>query len=117
MDTIYIEGLKIDALIGIHAWEQDTRQKLVIDIEIGWDISDAAQSDDISFACNYASISECVTTFVESSHFQLIETLAEQTAQLVLKEFSMPNLKLRVSKPGALSNAENVSVSIERKQL
>ncbi len=116
MDTIYIEGLKIDALIGIHDWEQDTRQKLVIDIEISWDISDAAQTDDISFACNYASISECVTTFVASSHFQLIETLAEQTAQLVLKEFSVPKLKLRVSKPGALSNAENVSVSIERKQ-
>ena len=116
MDTIYIEGLEIDALIGIHDWEQSTRQKLVIDIKISWDISNAAQTDDISFACNYASISESVTTFVEASHFQLIETLAEQTAQLILKKFSVPNLKLRVSKPGAVSNAENVSVSIERNQ-
>ncbi len=114
MDTVYIDGLKVDAVIGINDWERNIRQQLIIDMEISCDISEAARTDDISFACDYASISERVSIFVSSSHFQLIETLAEQTAQLILKEFSVPKLKLRVSKPNAIDTAENVGVFIER---
>jgi dihydroneopterin aldolase len=114
MDMLYISGLEIDTIIGIHDWEQNIKQTLVIDIEIACEITQAAETDDISKACDYAAISEHVTRFVESNHFQLIETVAEQTAQLILREFKVPRVKLCISKPGAVGNAQNVGIRIER---
>ena len=113
---IYISGLKIETLIGIYEWEQHNKQIVVLDIELDQDVSTAAGADDVSTTYNYASVAERVTSYIEASHFQLIETLAEQTAQLILQEFGVPKLRIRVSKPGAVSNAEDVGVSIERSQ-
>lgn len=113
-DMIYIKGLKVDTIIGIYDWEQRTRQRVVLDINIELDLSHAAKTDDISNTCNYASISEQVTEYIQNSHFQLIETLAEQTAELIFRQFAIPKLSLRVSKPGAVGNADAVGVLIER---
>ena len=116
MDTVYIDGLKIDTVIGIYDWERKIKQRVIIDVEISCNITAAAKSDAIADACDYASISARITEFAESSQFQLIETLAEQTAQLVVSEFNVPEIKLWVSKPDAVKNAENVGIKITRKQ-
>ena len=116
VDIIYIRGLEVDTFIGIYDWEQHTRQPLLLDIEIELDIFSASATDDISDTCNYSSVSERVTHYIESNHFNLIESVADRVAQLILQEFKVTKTRIRVSKPGAVSNAEDVGVIIERMQ-
>lgn len=116
MDTVFIRGLSVKTVIGIHDWERDIKQPLLIDLELGTDIRAAANGDDIQHTLNYQSISERVIEFVQESSYGLIETLAEQIASLVLTEFSVSWLKLTVSKPEAIAEAECVGVVIERGQ-
>ena len=113
MDTIYIDALKVDTIIGVHAWERTTKQTVILYLEMDYDISAAAKSDDLSKACDYAEIAEQVIQFIENSQFQLIETMAEETAQLILREFKIQKVKIRVSKPGAVEGADSVGVIIK----
>ena len=53
-------------------------------------------------------------SFIGDSEFELIETLAEQVANILLDEFAVPWLRLRVNKQGALKGVRDVGVIIER---
>ncbi len=114
MDRVFIEGLKVDAVIGVYDWEREITQPLVFDIEMATDIKPAAASDDLSLTLDYFAISQKVTEFVQQSSYELIETLAEAIAQLIMQDFGVSWLKIKVSKPGAVPNAGNVAVQIER---
>ncbi len=114
MDIIFITELRADTVIGVYDWERDIRQSVVLDLEMAGDNPRAAASDQIGDALDYAAISTRVLSFIEGSEFQLIETLAEQIAALVLREFHVPWLRLRLSKPGAVAQAKDVGVLIER---
>ncbi len=114
MDTVYIRGLKADAVIGVYDWERSIRQALVIDLELASDNRAAAATDAIEQAVDYDAISGRVLAYVRDSEFQLIETLAERLAELVLREFDVSWLRIEVAKPGAVKEADSVSVSIER---
>lgn len=114
MDIIYLHDLKIDTVIGIWAWERRTTQTLVFDIEMAIDVRQAARSDNIEDTLNYKAVAKRLIAFVGDSRFQLVETLAERVAQLVLDEFSVSWLRLRVNKKGAIRGATDVGVIIER---
>lgn len=114
MDIVYISDLKVNTVIGIFDWERRIRQTVSLDLDMGADIRRAATSDHIDDALDYKTIGKRIIAFVEQSEFQLVETLAEKVAELVLNEFGVPWLKLRVSKPGALRGARDVGVIIER---
>lgn len=114
MDIVYINDLKVDTVIGIFDWERRIRQTVSLDLEMATDIRRAADSDDIGDALDYKTIGKRIIAFIEASDFQLVETLAEKVAQLVLEEFPVPWLKLRLSKPGALRGSRDVGVIIER---
>jgi dihydroneopterin aldolase len=117
MDTVHIRGLRAEAVIGIHDWERDTRQALVIDLELASDNRAAAATDRIEDAVDYAAISSRVVAFVEGSEYQLIETLAERLAEKVMTEFGVAWLRLRLDKPGAVAEADSVGVQIERGEM
>jgi len=114
VDKVYIRQLHIEAVIGVHDWERELRQSLLLDLELGTDIRPAAAGDDLGQALDYAAISQRLVEWVSNSRFQLIETLAEGCAQLVLTEFNVPWLRLRLAKPGAVAEAAEVGVLIER---
>jgi len=114
MDTVYIKGLQTDAVIGVHDWERDIRQALVLDLELASDNRAAAAGDSLERAVDYEAISRRVLAYVGASRFHLIETLAERVAQLVLEEFGVSWLRLSVAKPGAVAQAREVGVVIER---
>lgn len=113
-DLVLIEGLEVRTVIGIYDWEREIRQSVRLDLEMAWDISKAAESDDINDTLDYKAVSKRLISFVESSNFGLIERLAEQCAAIVMQEFSVPWLRLKMSKPGAVRGSENVAVLIER---
>ncbi len=114
MDIVYIRGLQVDTVIGIYDWERTIRQTLSIDLEMGTDIRAAARRDDIDQTLNYKAITDRLIEFISSSEFLLIETLAEEIASLLMEEFSVPWLRLTIGKPGAVPQARDVGVVIER---
>ena len=114
MDTIFIKGLKAASVIGCYDWERNIRQSLVIDLELRADFIRAAQSDALEDALDYAAISRRVIAVCDESRFQLLEALAEHVAAIVLAEFSVSGLRMTITKPGAVSEANGVGVVIER---
>jgi 7,8-dihydroneopterin aldolase/epimerase/oxygenase len=114
MDTVFIRGLKASTIVGIYAWERRLRQTVEFDIEMDCDISAAAASDSIDDALDYKAVAKAVVAHVEQSAFQLVETLAESVAGLVLERFGVARVRLRLNKRGALSDAVDVGVMIER---
>ncbi len=115
MDQVFIKGLAVEAVIGVYDWERTILQPLVLDLDLGWDIRAAAAGDDLKATLDYAAVSQRVLDFVGSSEFLLVEALAENVAALIVREFSVPWLRLRVTKPGAVSQASGgVGVLIER---
>jgi dihydroneopterin aldolase len=113
-DTVFIEGLEIDTLIGIYEWERRIRQPLVFDIEMAFDNRVPAATDDIARTLNYKDVSKRLMEYVGQSSFGLVETLAERCAAILLEEFGVSHVRLKLSKPGAVRGARAVGVIIER---
>jgi dihydroneopterin aldolase len=114
MDTVFIEDLRIDAVIGIYDWERRVRQTLSFDIEMAFDNTVPAASDDIALTLNYKDVSKRLIDYVGESSFGLVETLAERCAAIIREEFAVGWVRLKLSKPGAVRGAKVVGVCIER---
>jgi dihydroneopterin aldolase len=114
MDIVFIEALTIHTVIGIYDWERRVRQPVTLDIEMGFDNRKPAASEQIKDTLDYKRVSKRLIAFVEASEFQLVETLAERCAQILLEEFKVQWLRLKLSKPGAVRGAKAVGVLIER---
>jgi len=114
MDIIYLNDLRIDTVIGIYDWERRIKQTVVLDLEMGADIRQAAASDHIDDTLNYKAVAKRVIGFVEDSQFQLVETLAERVAEIILNEFEVPWVRVKLNKPGAIRGSRDVGIIIER---
>lgn len=113
-DSVLIEGLAVETVIGVHGWEREVSQRLLIDLEMAWDNRVPAASDDVADALDYAAVSERVTGVLSATAPQLLETAAEAISDLLQQEFGVRWLKLVIRKPGAVPAAASVGVSIER---
>ncbi len=113
-DIVFIEDLRIETVIGIFDWEREIRQTVSLDLEMTADIAHAAQYDTIEHTLNYKAVAKRLIAFVEASEFGLVETLAERCAEIVLNEFDVGWVRLKLSKPGAVRGSKNVGVLIER---
>lgn len=116
MDIVYLKELEVETVIGIFDWERKIKQIVSLDLEMQTDVAAAAATDHIDQALDYKTIAKRLISFIEESEFQLIETMAEQIADIVLTEFNVPWLRLRLSKPGAVRGSKDVGVIIERRQ-
>jgi len=114
MDIVYVRELKVETVIGIFDWERKIRQTVSMDIEMATDIAAAAASDSIENALDYKAVAKRLISFVESSEFQLVETLAEKVCAIILNEFKVPWVRLQLSKPGAVRGSRDVGIIIER---
>lgn len=114
MDKVFIEALEIEALIGIYDWERRIRQPLLFDLEMAFDNRVPAASDAIADTLDYKAVSKRLIGFVSQSDFGLVETLAERCAEIVLREFNVAKVRLKLSKPGAVRGARAVGVIIKR---
>jgi len=114
MDKIFLNRLNIDAVIGIWEWERSVKQTVRIDLEIGTDARAVAITDSIKGALNYRDVAKRLISFVGSSAFFMVETLAESVAQIIITEFEVSWVKVSVSKPGAVRGSEDVGIMIER---
>jgi len=114
-DRITLHGLKTDCIIGFIDWERRVRQTVVLDLEFPCDCARAAHTDQVADTVDYKRVAKRVLAFVEASEFQLLETLAQRLAELLLVEFSLAWVRITINKPGAIRHSRDVSVSIERR--
>jgi 7,8-dihydroneopterin aldolase/epimerase/oxygenase len=114
MDKIFIHALKAEAIIGIFDWERQVKQTVLIDVELSADIRKAALTDAIADTLNYKAVAKRILSFIEASQFHLVETLAEHIAMLVLEDFGVAWVGIKLSKPGAVRNSRDVGVALER---
>jgi dihydroneopterin aldolase len=114
MDIVFLRDLRIETVIGIYDWERKIRQEVILDLEMGCDIRKAAASERIEDALDYKAVAKRLIAFVGESEFQLVETLAERCAEILLREFGIPWVRLSLNKIGAVTGARDVGVLIER---
>ncbi len=116
MDKILIRQLRIDAVIGVHEWEKQFKQTVLLDLDLSYASQTAAQTDDLSHALDYYAICQRLTTVVGDSQYDLIEALAERVADMLLSEFACQKVKVTLFKPEAIPEAQTVGITIKRKR-
>jgi 7,8-dihydroneopterin aldolase/epimerase/oxygenase len=115
-DVIFLSGLTVDCIVGIWDWERRVKQKVVLDLEMATDVRKAAASDSIDDTLDYKRVAKRLLQFVGESRYQLVETLAERVAELVVEEFNVPWVRVRLNKQGAIRGARDVGILIERRR-
>lgn len=116
MDKIFLRGLEVETIIGIHAWEQRAPRPLILDLEMGTDIREAASSDRVRDALDYAAVHAAVVKFVSETHVGLLETLAERLSRQLFQQFPLLSLRLVINKPGAVPGVKAMGVEIDRRR-
>ena len=114
MDRVFIEALEIECVIGIYDWERKIRQPLSFDIEMDFDNRIPAASDAIEDTLDYKAVSKRLIDFVGNSSYGLVEALAEECCRIILGEFGVSHVRLKLSKVGAVRGARAVGVVLER---
>jgi dihydroneopterin aldolase len=115
MDKIFLSQLSVECIVGIWEWERRVKQTVVIDVEMAADIRRAAATDSIEDTIDYKRVAKRLLAFVGDSQYQLVETLTEQLARVIVTEFGVSWVKVRLNKRGAIRGARDVGIEIERR--
>jgi dihydroneopterin aldolase len=115
MDTIFLNALTVECIVGIWEWERRVKQRVILDVEMAADIRKAAATDHIDSTIDYKKVAKRLLAFVADSQFHLVETLTERIAQLIVTEFGVTWVRVRLNKQGAIRNARDVGIQIERR--
>jgi len=113
MDTIHVSDFRLDILVGVYDWEKKVPQKVQFDLEIGLP-GRKSQNDKLGDTIDYAVVVSRIEASLAEHQFNLLETLAEHIAQLVMREFKSPWVKVSVTKLAALKNVKRLGITIER---
>jgi len=116
MDKIFLSSLTIECIVGIWEWERRVKQTVIIDLQMAADIRKAAATDRIEDTVDYKKVSKRIQAFVAESQFQLVETLTEKIAEIIVTEFGVSWVKVRLNKTGAIRGARDVGIEIERRR-
>lgn len=114
MDTIFISELKVQTKLGVPDWERMVAQTIILDIEIGYDLSLACKSDAIADTIDYGAVVKRIRDTLNEHSFQLAESLAEHISRLIFNEFHGLNVKIKVAKPSILPGLKALGVILER---
>jgi 7,8-dihydroneopterin aldolase/epimerase/oxygenase len=115
MDKIFLSSLCVECIVGIWEWERRVKQKVIIDLQMATDIRRAAASDRIEDTIDYKRVAKRLLAYVGDSQFNLVETLAENIARVIVTEFGVDWVKVRLNKQVAIRGARDVGIEIERR--
>ncbi|HET9113872.1 MAG TPA: dihydroneopterin aldolase [Burkholderiales bacterium] len=114
MDTLFLHDFNLQIIIGIYAWERKVPQTVRLDIEIGLPNSLAGRSDNVADSIDYAEVAERIRATTGKHEFHLVEALTEHIAQLILKDFGAPWVKVCATKLNVVRSIKQIGVCIER---
>ncbi|MFT4046675.1 MAG: dihydroneopterin aldolase [Solimonas sp.] len=116
MDKVFVRGLALDVIIGVYGWERHARRPLIVNLEMGVDTRDAAASDHVRDAVDYAAVADDIRAVAASMEPALLETLGEKIARTLFDKYPIQTLRLEIDKPGAVDGVKSVGVEIERRR-
>lgn len=111
-ETIHIDNLQVECIIGIHPHEREQPQPLLVSVAIPGNFSQAAAAERIEATLNYSTVAETIREFVITGRFHLLETLARGLARRLCEQFGLPGLHLHVRKPQAVAGSDGPAVSL-----
>ena len=114
MDIVQIKDLRFETIVGCWDWERQVQQQVSIDLDMAWDVANAANTDRLRDALNYKSVAQRVKAFVRESEFELVETAAVGVADMIMEEFAVPWIRVSFHKPFAVKQTHSVGVVVER---
>jgi dihydroneopterin aldolase len=113
--TTGLHGLRVECIVGIHPHERETPQSVLFDIDLDYDFAAAATTDAIDGAVDYTAVASQVTALAVGRQFQLIETMAEESAAMLLARFAqVSRVRIEIRKPAAVPAAACSFVRVER---
>jgi len=112
-DYVSIRDLSVPAVIGVHDWEREVEQTLLISVDMAADVRQAAATDDLADALDYSAVVSTIAAVVREGKFHLIETAAERVAERLLADFPVTWLRVQVRKP-VNAGAYTAAITIER---
>jgi len=114
MDIIFLREIRLDARIGIYKREKAITQTVELDLELALPDDRVFKSGKVTDTIDYAVVIERIRATLVEQHYGLVENLAEHVAQIILKEFHSPWVRVSIAKIGAQPHARRVGVVIER---
>lgn len=117
LDKIVISGVSVSTICGVFEWEKVSPRQIILDIELSVSLQHAGKTDDLSDTVDYDSITNTLVNYIQSKNFNLIETIAEECADQILKNNKIMGVSITVHKPNAMPSAKCVSVCIQRNKL
>jgi 7,8-dihydroneopterin aldolase/epimerase/oxygenase len=114
MDKVIIRDLALETIVGLYPWERAVKQTLLIDVDMATDIRQAAADDDLQYTVDYSAVCAAIVILADKGQYQLIETLAENIATMVLENFAVTWLRVAVHKTDVMTHVGRVGIEIER---
>jgi D-erythro-7,8-dihydroneopterin triphosphate epimerase len=115
LDLIHIRDLMVRGIVGINPDERTNPQDVLINATLWVDTRPAAASDDIADAVNYRTVAKAMIAHVEAGEPMLVERLAAELAAIAFEtDDRIRQVEVTVEKPGALSQARSVGVTVRR---
>lgn len=114
MDKIIIKNLLAHGILGVYEQERKQPQDILINLVLYTDLKAAGQSDWLEDSINYAEVAEQVKRHAETANRLTVEALAQDIADILLNNFGVKEVVVRVEKPNAIEYAGFVGVEIER---
>ncbi len=115
MDIIFLNGMAVETLVGVYDWERQHSQTLYLDLQVGI-AANSQRNDDLSRTLSYADIAQIVRTEMAAQSFQLLESVGEHIAQVLLQQAGVLQVSIKVMKPGILPGVREVGIHITRTQ-
>ncbi len=115
-DYVSVKDLSVSAVIGVHGWERQVEQTLLVSVDMvpaTADIRQAAATDDLADALDYSAVARTIAAVMREGRFHLIETAAERVAERLLADFAVTWLRLELRKP-ITADAYTAVITIER---
>jgi 7,8-dihydroneopterin aldolase/epimerase/oxygenase len=113
VDLVSIRDLAVPAVIGVHEWEREITQNLLVSVDLAADVRQAAATDDLADALDYSAVAQTIASVLQAGRFRLIETAAERVAERLLADHPVPWLRLELRKP-ITAGGYTACVTIER---
>ncbi|MEQ8764059.1 MAG: dihydroneopterin aldolase [Planctomycetota bacterium] len=111
--TIFIEGLRVECIVGVYQEERQSPQPLIIDLALDADIAAPAASDDVQDALDYAAVAALAKEIAITSRHRLLESLAKTTLEQILAHFPCERAAITIRKPQAIRDANAAGVRLE----
>ena len=113
---VFVRDLILNGSIGIHKHEREALQRIRVNLDLAVREGEINLNfdNDLSKIVCYEKLTNGVRELVSRGHVNLVETLAEDVAEMCLDDNRVRSVRVRIEKLDIFEDAESVGVEIER---